>query len=617
VSKKNTDSFNLLAKLQQQMPSVSVLVFTAEEDLQHRLEVARLGGRAFLQKPLPSTQVLKEVTRILHQADPVDAKVMVVDDDPQLLATVRTLLQPWGLHVTTLNNPNRFWETLAAAAPDLLILDIKMPDINGIELCQVVRNDLHWSGLPIVVLTAYTDANTINQVFATGADDFISKPIVGPELVSRIINRLERIKLLKNLATLHQHEVAEQQKAETALLKVKGELEMRVAERTAELVSVNERLRSELNERKQIEEALRVSQVRFSGILDIADDAVISVDGKQRITLFNQGAEKVFGFTAQEAIGQPLDLLLPRRFAELHRQHVVDFGQSPSEARRMGERREIFGRRKNGEEFPAEASISKLQLKGETVFTVILRDTSDRKVIERMKDEFISIASHELRTPLTSIHGSLGMLASGLLDAEPETGKRLLEIAVDSTERLIRLINDVLDVERIESGKVEMVKQTCNTADLMTNAADVMQAMAEKSGVTLSLSPLSTDVWADGDRIIQTLTNLLSNAIKFSPQGATVWLSAEQEGDRVLFQIKDQGRGIPTDKLETIFERFQQVDASDSRNQDGTGLGLAICRNIVQQHGGRIWVESVLGEGSTFCFTLPIASEIEISTSCF
>jgi signal transduction histidine kinase len=234
-----------------------------------------------------------------------------------------------------------------------------------------------------------------------------------------------------------------------------------------------------------------------------------------------------------------------------------------------------------------------------------------------MKDEFISIVSHELRTPLTSIHGSLGMLASGLLDAEPETGKRLLEIAVDSTERLIRLINDVLDVERIESGKVEMVKQTCNTADLMTNAADVMQAMAEKSGVTLSLSPLSTEVWADGDRIIQTLTNLLSNAIKFSPQGATVWLSAEQEGDRVLFQIKDQGRGIPTDKLETIFERFQQVDASDSRNQDGTGLGLAICRNIVQQHGGRIWVESVLGEGSTFCFTLPIASEIEISTSCF
>ncbi|UBF30455.1 response regulator (plasmid) [Kovacikia minuta CCNUW1] len=625
ISQHPRDSFNLLAELHQQLPPIPVLVFTSKEDLQHRLEATRLGGRVFLQKPLPATQVLKEVTRILHQADPVDARVMVVDDDPQLLATVRTLLQPWGLHVTTLDNPNQFWETLAAAAPDLLILDIKMPKISGIELCQVVRNDARWSGLPIVILTAYTDANTVNQVFAAGADDFISKPIVGPELVTRILNRLERLKLLKNVATLHQTEVAERKKAETALRKVKDELEIRVAERTAELVSVNEQLRAELNERKQIEEALRVSQIRFSGILDIADDAVISIDGKQRITLFNQGAEKIFGYTAQEAIGQPLDLLLPVRFAAVHQRHVNDFGQSTSEARRMGERREIFGRRKNGEDFPAEASISKLQLKGETIFTVILRDTSDRKVIERMKDEFISIVSHELRTPLTSIHGSLGMLTSGLLDAEPETGKRLLEIAVDSTERLIRLINDVLDVERIESGKVTMDKQTCNVADLMTNAANVMQAMAAKFGVTLSVMPLLVEVWADSDRIIQTLTNLLSNAIKFSPSGATVWVEAERiERERVgewdgaisntlshptpsiLFTVKDQGRGIPSDKLETIFERFQQVDASDSRNQEGTGLGLAICRNIVQQHGGRIWVESTLGEGSTFYFTLPV-----------
>lgn len=606
VSKTITDSFTLLAELQQQMPAIPILIFTTQQELQHRLQAHRLGGRGFLQKPLPPVQVLKEVTRILHQTDAVDAKIMVVDDDPQILATVRALLEPWGLQVTTLNRPDRFWETLEAASPDLLILDVRMPSISGIELCQVVRNDLRWSSLPIIVLTAYTDGETVNQVFAAGADDYISKPIVGPELITRIINRLERIKFLKNLATFHQTEISERQKAETALRKVKDELEMRVAERTAELVSVNDRLRSELNERKQIEEALRVSQVRFAGILDIADDAVISVNGKQQITLFNQGAEKTFGYTAQEAIGQPLGLLLPIRFAELHRRHVADFGHSSSDARRMGERREIFGRRKNGEEFPAEASISKLQLKGETVFTVILRDTSDRKVVERMKDEFISIVSHELRTPLTSIHGSLGMLASGLLEAEPETGKRLLEIAVDSTERLIRLINDVLDVERIESGKVTMDKQNCNVADLMTNAANVMQAMAEKFGVMLSVTPIPLNIWADSDRIIQTLTNLLSNAIKFSSQGATVRLSAEQQGDQVLFQVKDQGRGIPADKLETIFERFQQVDASDSRNQDGTGLGLAICRNIVQQHGGQIWVESILGEGSTFYFTLPI-----------
>ena len=150
-----------------------------------------------------------------------------------------------------------------------------------------------------------------------------------------------------------------------------------------------------------------------------------------------------------------------------------------------------------------------------------------------------------------------------------------------------------------------MVKQASNAADLMTNSINAMQAMAKKAGVTLSVSTISAQLWVEPDRIIQTLTNLLSNAIKFSLQGASVWLTAENQGNQILFQVKDQGRGIPADKLETIFERFQQADVSDSRNNEGTGLGLAICRSIVQQHGGQIWVKSTLGEGSTFYFTLP------------
>jgi PAS domain S-box-containing protein len=576
--------------------------------------------------------------------------------------------------------------------------------------------------------------------------------------------------LLSVLFYFIKRNLRQHQHAEESLQKTKEELELRVAERTVELISINEQLRSELDERQRTQEALRVSQARFAGILDIAEDAIISVDANQKITLFNQGAEKIFGYTAAEAIGQPLDLLLPLRFAQVHRQHVADFAQYSSSARRMGERREIFGRRSDGTEFPAEASISKLDVGGEKVFTVILRDVtarkqataalarlshqnelilnsvgeglcgldlqgnitfinpaaakllgynktellgqsiqlilsvntadgqhdiltkspiyeslqkgtvqqvrnkafrrkngtifpveyvstpiweheaiigavvsfkdiSDRQQVERMKDEFISVVSHELRTPLTSIHGSLGMLKSGLLDPSSDRGKRLLEIAVDSTERLVRLINDILDIERIESGKVTMAKQACNAADLMTAAADVMHAMAARYRVHLSVSPINVNLWVDPDRIIQVFTNLLSNAIKFSPPGSTVWLSAEfgsresgaEENSKfkiqnskfktnnqlpitnyqlpttnITFQVKDTGRGIPADKLETIFERFQQVDASDSRHHEGTGLGLAICRSIVQQHEGRIWVESILGEGSSFYFTLPL-----------
>lgn len=394
--------------------------------------------------------------------------------------------------------------------------------------------------------------------------------------------------------------------AEMALQSEKNHLELRVAERTVELLQANKRLQLELEERKRIQAALQISQARFAGILDIAEDAIISLDRNQQITLFNQGAEKIFGYSAEEVIGQPLDILLPSRFVQVHRHHEADFGQSPMQSRQMGERREIFGRRKDGNEFPAEASISKLNLDKDVSFTMFLRDITERKQIDRMKDEFVSVVSHELRTPLTSIHGSLGMLASGLLKADSDQGKRMLHIAVDSTDRLVRLINDILDIERIESGRVRMEKQCCNVADLTTEAVNVVQALADKVEVTLSVASLAISLWADPDRIVQTLTNLLSNAIKFSPAGNTVWLTVQQQSEHILFTVKDQGRGIPADKLDSIFERFQQVDSSDSRNHEGTGLGLAICRSIVQQQSGQIWVESIVGEGSTFYFTIPL-----------
>lgn len=425
-------------------------------------------------------------------------------------------------------------------------------------------------------------------------------------------------------------DISARKHAEDTVQAEKQNLALRVAERTAELLKVNQHLQYELDERQKTQADLQISQAQFAEILDIAEDAIISIDSQQQITLFNQGAEKIFGYAAAEVIGQPLDLLLPTRFAQAHRQHVADFKSSAVQARRMGERREIYGRRKNGSEFPAEASISKFNSGQVTVFTVFLQDITQRKQIERMKDEFVSIVSHELRTPLTSIHGSLGMLASGLLKTDSDQGKRMLKIAVDSTDRLVRLINDILDIERIESGRVKMAKEHCSVDTLITEAMNIMQPLADKAGVTLSVASLPIQIWVDSDHIVQTLTNLLSNAIKFSPSSSTVWLMAEMGsgGDEemrsggvelshhpitpsphhpsLLFTVKDQGRGIPSDKLDSIFERFQQVNSSDSRNHEGTGLGLAICRSIVQQHGGQIWVESVLGEGSTFYFTIPL-----------
>ena len=248
----------------------------------------------------------------------------------------------------------------------------------------------------------------------------------------------------------------------------------------------------------------------------------------------------------------------------------------------------------------------------QSIFSSVL-DVTNRHQMERIKNEFISVVSHELRTPLTSIYGSLKLLESGLLEREPHKQKRLLTIAVDNTDRLIRLVNDILDIERIESGTVRMVKSVCKVSELMAKTVDAIEPLADSAGITLSVSNCGGQVWVDPDRMIQAFTNLISNAIKFSPRDSTIWFTVIKQAGQMLFQVRDCGRGIPAEKLGIIFERFQQVDGSDARNGEGTGLGLAICRSIIQQHGGRIWVESVVGKGSTFLCILPRSPSVQDS----
>ncbi|MBU7586788.1 MAG: PAS domain S-box protein [Nostoc sp. TH1S01] len=239
----------------------------------------------------------------------------------------------------------------------------------------------------------------------------------------------------------------------------------------------------------------------------------------------------------------------------------------------------------------------------------LAEDITELQQIEQMKSEFIGIVSHELRTPLTAIRAAMGLLKSGIYDSKPDKFKRMIEIAAIDSDRLVRLVNDILDLERLESGRPVLEKTICNAADLIEQAVAGVQAIAKEQNIKFDIQLTDVRVWAAADAIIQTLTNLLGNAIKFSPADATISLRVHQQTDHVLFEIRDQGRGIPSDKLEAIFGRFQQVDASDSRSKDGTGLGLAICRSIIDLHGGKIWAESTVGVGSVFFFTLPINRE--------
>jgi signal transduction histidine kinase len=239
-----------------------------------------------------------------------------------------------------------------------------------------------------------------------------------------------------------------------------------------------------------------------------------------------------------------------------------------------------------------------------------LADERERQHLDQMQDEFIAIVSHELRTPLTSAHGALKILVSGLVSSDSDQGQQLLKIAANSTDRLVRLINDILDIEKINAPQKAMMLANCPVKPLLQEVLRSLQPYATETGVKLHLemvnAPDSLMIWADHDRLVQVLMNLINNAIQFSPVNGTVWLQAEPCGTQVQFLVKDQGHGIPSEKLEKVFERFQQVDFSSARHHEGSGLGLAICRSIVLQHQGKIWLESKVGEGSTFYFTIPI-----------
>ena len=212
---------------------------------------------------------------------------------------------------------------------------------------------------------------------------------------------------------------------------------------------------------------------------------------------------------------------------------------------------------------------------------------------------------------MTSTIGALDLLNSGQLGTLSDRGKQILQVAIRNSERLIRLVNDILDLERMKSGKIAIEPVRCNLKPLLVQATETMQAMATKAGVNLILEPCDAIthvvLYLDSDRILQTLTNLLSNGIKFTEPGGIVKLTAHIQDNYCRIIIRDTGRGIPSDKLEFIFERFQQVDASDSRSKGGTGLGLAICRHIIQRHKGKIWLESELGKGSSFYIELPLS----------
>ncbi|MFC7879090.1 response regulator [Isoptericola sp. NPDC057391] len=368
---------------------------------------------------------------------------------------------------------------------------------------------------------------------------------------------------------------------------LRGGLERRVEERTAQL-------RALASERERT--------------LESVADGIYGVDSAGRVTFVNDAGARTLGVAAGDIVGldahdtfhAPAEDGTPYPAAGCYIAEALHQGLTATAER------DVY-RRPDGKDIPVEVAASPLRTGGAVSGAVVVfRDISERREVERIKDEFVSVVSHELRTPLTSIRGALGLLDSGVLDRSSDQAARMVHIALTSSERLARLVDDILDVERMDAGTAQLELAEQPLGELVAAATEQVSIQADDAGVVLSSDGSAERVQVDGERIVQTLTNLLSNAVKFSPRGSAVRVSARPVGDLVEVRVDDDGRGIPPDKLETVFRRFEQVDASDARERGGTGLGLAIARSIVERHGGRMWaVSDGDGRGSSFRMTLP------------
>ncbi|MDB5365886.1 MAG: sensor hybrid histidine kinase [Rhodospirillales bacterium] len=384
-----------------------------------------------------------------------------------------------------------------------------------------------------------------------------------------------------------------------------GELDQRVAMRGNDEISdlatsFNAMADTVQKQRRALEQ--RESQSR--AIFNNAADGIMTVDGAGMVQEVNPSAAFAFGRDAAGMTGRKASGFFAETEDHLYvivREQLADPGHRP---------REMTIRRPDGTTLPVEITMQRaVHDDGRPIVICIMRDVTERKRIDQLKNEFVSTVSHELRTPLTSINGSLELVLGNVTGEIPTEARTMLTIAQNNARRLVRLINDILDMEKIESGHIAFDFRQLDVGELARQAADANRGYAERYGVTVELVAGSATgkVYGDGDRLQQVLANLLSNAIKYSPAGAAVELALIEAGETIRFEVRDRGPGIPHEFQNRIFDKFAQADASDARQKGGTGLGLSIAKSIVERHGGTIGF-TTSPAGTVFTFTLPALS---------
>ena len=528
-----------------------------------------------------------------HVADltPTDAnraapvRILVVDDRPENLLALGAILEAPDRALILARSGREALRELLRQPFALVLLDVNMPMMDGFETAELIRSRPASAHTPIIFITAQHDDRFLARSYAMGAVDYITTPINSDVLRAKAAVFVELFRK------------TEENRWQAELLR-----------------------RAEADLRRQAEEKLRRADEQLRLVVEsVSDYAIFSLDPQGRIATWNGGAERLFGYTGPEALGQECELLFPEetRGQEPHWRTALIEGRSEVEAwfqRRGGAR--FFGR---GVVTVMRGPDGELQGFGKVVHDETLRKQAEeaaarqaRELQEanRLKDEFLAVLSHELRTPLNAILGWTHMLRSDRLDAA--TARQALDVIARNGQAQLALINDILDVTRFVAGKVRLTLAPIDVRDAVRAAVDTGMVAARAKSVDLALEvedgPLVVD--GDADRLQQIAWNLISNAVKFTPAGGHVRVRASRQDDEVVVSVSDDGVGIPPSFVPHVFERFRQADSSSVRRHGGLGLGLAIVRHLVDLHGGVARAESGgPGKGATFEIRLPARAD--------
>lgn len=529
-------------------------------------------------------------------------KILIADDDEKSLYFLRFMLEKQGYEVTPVKNGVEALAELAKGEYDIIISDILMPKMDGFQFCRKCKNNVNLKNIPFIFYTAaYTDKEDEIFALSLGADKGIVKPQTPEkflEILKGVIEEYEKRKPgLSSIST----------KDEVGYLK----------DYTQRLINMLEKkvldLENGIAVREQAEEKLRESERKYRTIVNNINDALLIYNFKGEILEVNENTCNFLGHRKDELIGKHL--------TEIESENAVGLMKEIMK-KIIREGHLIFdseSAKKNGECVPVTISARVVSREGGGVIQSFVRDITERKQLDKLKDDFISMVSHELRTPLSTMKEFASIILDEIPGKLTNSQREYMDIIKGNINRLTRLINSLLDISKIEADKTELKEEFIDIVGLVKGVIEVLMPSVDKKHIKVKavFYPDSLNVLVDSDKIVQVFTNLIENAIKFTQEFGQIKVKIIDKKKEIECSVADTGTGIAPENFDKLFGKFQQFDRVSGSGAKGTGLGLAISKGLVEMHNGRIWAESKYGRGSKFVFTLPKKNELDYLKDVF